>query len=55
MIAFVITIVAIQIVGFDDPVDEAEESEEETKKLQGQRCFPVKTGAEGTDSRDQKD
>ena len=32
VIAFVITIVAIQIVGFDDPVDEAEESEEETKK-----------------------
>ena len=29
VIAFVITIVAIQIVGFDDPVDEAEESEEE--------------------------
>ena len=35
MIAFVITIVAIQIVGFDDPVDEAEESEEETKKITG--------------------
>ena len=32
VIAFVITIVAIQIVGFDDPVDEAEESEEENKK-----------------------
>ena len=35
VIAFVITIVAIQIVGFDDPVDEAEESEEETKKITG--------------------
>ena len=35
VIAFVITIVAIQIVGFDDPVDEAEESEEETKKIIG--------------------
>ena len=35
MIAFVITIVAIQIVGFDDPVDEAEESEEENKKITG--------------------
>ena len=31
VIASVITIVAIQIVGFDDPVDEAEEGEEETK------------------------
>ena len=35
VIASVITIVAIQIVGFDDPVDEAEESEEETKKITG--------------------
>ena len=35
VIAFVITIVAIQIVGFDDPVDEAEESEEETIKIIG--------------------
>ena len=35
VIASVITIVAIQIVGFDDPVDEAEVSEEETKKITG--------------------
>lgn len=33
VIASVITIVAIQIVGFDDPVDESEESAEETKEI----------------------
>ncbi len=33
VIASVITIVAIQIVGFDDPVDESEESVEETKGI----------------------
>lgn len=33
VIASVITIVAIQIVGFDDPVDESEESAEETKGI----------------------
>ena len=33
VIASVITIVAIQIVGFDDPVDESEESVEETKEI----------------------
>ena len=32
VIAFVITIVAIQIVGFDDPVDESEEKEEKEEK-----------------------
>ena len=41
VIAFVITIVAIQIVGFDDPVDEAEESEEETKKITGTEMLSV--------------
>lgn len=39
VIAFVITIVAIQIVGFDDPVDEAEESEEETKNYRDRDAF----------------
>lgn len=33
VIASVITIVAIQIVGFDDPVNESEESAEETKEI----------------------
>ena len=33
VIASVITIVAIQIVGFDDPVEESEESAEETKEI----------------------
>ena len=33
VIASVITIVAIQIVGFDDPVDESEESAKETKEI----------------------
>ena len=48
VIASVITIVAIQIVGFDDPVDEAEESEEEEQKEQTAEIKKIESPLAGT-------
>ena len=48
VIASVITIVAIQIVGFDDPVDEAEESEKEEQKEQTAEIKKIESPLAGT-------
>lgn len=48
VIASVITIVTIQIVGFDDPVDETEESEEEEQKEQTAEIKKIESPLAGT-------